>query len=102
MRRHLKNHWVLDADGVPRQAATDDEALNAWIDPRRQIARDDVGDILVSTVFLVIDHNISGGKPVLFETMVFGGALDGEQERYETRAAAESGHATLVERVRNG
>jgi hypothetical protein len=32
--------------------------------------------------------------------MVFDGALDGEQERYTSRAAALAGHAAMVERVR--
>jgi len=37
---------------------------------------------------------------VLFETMVFGGKLDQEQERYCTYDEAEAGHKTMVERVR--
>ena len=32
--------------------------------------------------------------------MVFGGPLNGEQERYETRAQAEAGHRMWVERVK--
>jgi hypothetical protein len=36
----------------------------------------------VSTVFLGLDHNfLDKGKPVLFETMIFGGKRDQEQYR---------------------
>lgn len=60
-----------------------------------------LGDIKVSTVFLGIDHNYTEtGPPILFETMVFGGLLDQEQERYATMAEALSGHAAMVERVK--
>lgn len=54
----------------------------------------------VSTVHLVLDHGYDGGAPVIFETLVFGGALDQEMERYCTEAEAVAGHAAMVERVR--
>lgn len=50
----------------------------------------------VSTVFLGLDHNHRGGEPILFETMIFGGPLDGEQWRYHTYDQAERGHAEAV------
>lgn len=56
-------------------------------------------DILVSTVFLGIDHSFAFGlaaQPVLFETMVFAGdifpEMDGYTERYSTYAEAQAGH----------
>lgn len=55
----------------------------------------------VSTVFLGLDHNFSGrGDPVLFETMIFGGALDDGRWRYCTWADAERGHAEAVAQAR--
>lgn len=54
----------------------------------------------VSTVFLGIDHQYGSGKPILFETMVFGGLLDGEQVRYCTWEEAEAGHEEMVKRVK--
>ena len=52
-----------------------------------------IGWVRVSTVFLGIDHNWGGGEPLLFETMVFGGPLDGEIcLRYPTWDRAENGH----------
>lgn len=56
--------------------------------------------ITVSTVFLGIDHSFDDGAPLLFETMVFGGTLDGEMERYSTYEEALAGHKAMVKRVR--
>jgi hypothetical protein len=64
--------------------------------------RDEAGDdaIEVSTVFLGMDHNWrESGPPILFETLVFGGPLDGEMDRYCTRAEALDGHQEMCERV---
>jgi hypothetical protein len=68
----------------------------------RHVGLTEIGEeIRVSTVFLGIDHNFGVARdPVLFETMVFGGPLDGEQERYCTYDEAEKGHAVMVDRVR--
>ena len=66
----------------------------------RRVASDSIGDIDVSTVFLGIDHNWGGGPPLLFETMVFGGKFDQEQERYATWKQAEEGHKKMVEKVK--
>lgn len=49
----------------------------------------------VSTVFLGLDHAISG-PPILFETMVFNGPMDGHQIRYHTREEALAGHWEVV------
>lgn len=58
------------------------------------------GDIRVSTVFLGLDLNFFGsGPPILFETMVFGGPLDGEQDRCSTWDQAEAMHKDMVKRV---
>jgi hypothetical protein len=54
----------------------------------------------ISTVFLGIDHNLEGdGPPLLFETMVFGGKLDQEQDRYATYDEALAGHGAMKRRV---
>lgn len=68
-------------------------------DRYRLVRQTEVGDILVSTVFLGIDHSHSmSGTPILFETMVFGGpeSVDQQQIRYETWEQAEAGHASMV------
>lgn len=57
--------------------------------------------ILISTVFLGIDHGWGQKPPILFETMVFG--LDGNDE-YQTRCAtwdeAEVMHEKAIEYVK--
>ena len=58
-------------------------------------------DILVSTVFLGLNHNYGEGKPILFETMVFGGAHDEDMKRYCTWEEAEEGHKLMVDRVKS-
>lgn len=68
----------------------------------RRVALTQVGDIQVSTVFLGLDHSFGIGAPVLFETRVFGGPLDEEQDRYSTWDEAEAGHAAMVTRATAG
>lgn len=53
----------------------------------------------VSTVFMGIDMGfgfLDGSPPILFETMIFGGPLDGHVDRYATLAAARLYHAWYV------
>jgi hypothetical protein len=56
----------------------------------------DKGRVTVSTVFLALDHSFGDGPPVLWETMVFGGPADMDQQRYTSREAAEAGHVEAV------
>lgn len=48
--------------------------------------------LMVSTVFLGLDHNWGDGPPVLWETMIFGGPFNEYQERYRSRLDALRGH----------
>ena len=68
----------------------------------RVVAKDQVGNMRVSTVFLGIDHSFRAGPPILFETMIFGGPFDNDeyQERYSTWDQAVAGHKTALEIVR--
>lgn len=59
-----------------------------------------VGNVDVSTVFLGLDRSFGQGKPLLFETMVFGGPLDQECERCSSWEAAEKMHEKMCERVK--
>jgi len=68
----------------------------------RLIKVSDGGISKVSTVFLGIDHSfVGGGRPILFETMVFGGPLDEEMDRYCTMDQAEDGHDRMVQRCKD-
>lgn len=65
----------------------------------RIVRKTDMGTFLgtVSTVWLGIDHSWGRGeKPVIFETMIFGGPLDGEMGRYCTVEEATAGHEAWV------
>ena len=66
----------------------------------RVVAKDQCGNAKVSTVFLGVDYDFTGKKPLLFETMVFGGPYDGEEQRYSTWEEAEEGHKKVVSRLR--
>lgn len=69
-------------------------------DPKyRTVKKDVIGDILVSTVFLGLDHGYGSGKPVLFETMIFGGDHDDYQVRYCTWEEAEAGHERAIKLI---
>lgn len=67
----------------------------------RRVAYTQLVNATISTVFLALDHSFGeDGPPILFETMVFGGELDQEQERYSTWAEAEQGHERWVQKVK--
>lgn len=69
----------------------------------RFVAQSDLANgVRVSTVFLGMDHGWNmrpDARPVLFESMVFGGEDDEYQERYATWEEAEAGHKAIVERL---
>ena len=58
----------------------------------RIVRRDEIDGVRISTVFLGLDHAFSGGVPLLFETMIFGGEHDGYQTRAHTWDEAVAQH----------
>ena len=97
----MSGQWIL-RDGKP-VPATDLMEWAKWYETanqERRVAETLIGDMRVSTVFLALDHSFGEGAPILWETLVFGGPLDGEMERYAFREDAEAGHAAMVERVK--
>ena len=68
----------------------------------RRVALTAIGGSEVSTVFLGLNHNHRGGPPLLFETMIFGGPLDQEQDRCGTWDEAVALHERMCQRVRSG
>ncbi len=61
------------------------------------------GEVMVSTVWLGLDHQFGlDGPPLIFETMVFGGISDGELWRYHTNPEAVDGHQTACAYVFGG
>ena len=63
----------------------------------RRVARDERDGVVVSTVFLGLHHGraFGSGRPILFETMIFGGPHDQDQARYSTWTEATAGHAVM-------
>ena len=95
----MYDRYILQ-DGKPI-VSHDLIAWSSWLETAdRTVARDTIGESKVSTVFLGLDHQFGSGPPLLFETMVFGGPLDGEQEHYSTRQQALAGHAEMLRKVR--
>jgi len=69
----------------------------------RRVALDETPNGKVSTVWLGLDHAFSErAMPLIFETMVFGGPLDGECERYAFEEDAVAGHAAMLARCQDG
>ncbi len=80
----------------------DVEKWAEWVETaERQVAKGTYGKVVISTVFLGLDHNFGfGGKPLLFETMIFGGKHNEYQKRYSTWEEAEKGHIKALKLVK--
>lgn len=66
----------------------------------RHVARTEVRPgVMVSTVFLGIDHSFGTGKPLLFETMVFSDYGGDNEVRYATWDEAVAGHVAIVAKL---
>jgi hypothetical protein len=92
------DHYILDEEGEP--VAVDFMTWAEWFkagDKTRVVLQDHpTRDVLVSTVFLSLDHQWGQGPPVLWETMIFGGPFSQFQERYTSRLDALRGHALAL------
>lgn len=96
--------YILDEAGQPLRV-DDLETWARWFETSgdaRIVARTELDEARVSTVFLATDHQWGEGPPVLFETMIFGGPWDQSQWRWVSREAALAGHDRIVAAVRNG
>lgn len=67
----------------------------------RHVADETIDGVRVSTVFLGLDHSFGEGKPILFETMIFGGEHDQYQDRCSTWKEAEEMHKKAVALVKS-
>ncbi len=98
----MNAHYILNDDKSVTPVPSVIEWANWFEIADRQVARTKIPKLNagVSTVFLGVDHQWGVGPPILFETMIFGGGLDGYQERYSTWDEAVEGHARAVDKVR--
>jgi hypothetical protein len=99
----MPSHYILDKDGRIKRASA--LTWGIWFEKseNRIVKQEQFGDVMVSTVFLGLDHNFSGkGPPILWETMVFGGPLNQEMNRCSgNREQAEAMHDEMVQRVKD-
>jgi hypothetical protein len=107
------NPRYLDKQGKPITLAQWVVLSESWRcgHDYRRVGWTEVGDRIVSTVWLGLDHGF-GGPPMYFESAIFGpelrevGKLRGRREidvrdRYPSLRAALRGHAALVEELRS-
>ena len=89
-------YYMLDKNDNVTQ--TTDIAIwgNYFEKQDRKIADTELENGRLSTVFLGLDHAFDGGPPKIFESMFFGGPLDGEMRRYSTKDEALDGHAEML------
>lgn len=93
--------YILNRKGEPEPCA-DVRKWASWFEyADRRVAFDKLPTADVSTVFLGLDHASGTGAPVLWETLVIGGKLDGDTQRYTSKDDAIAGHKATVNRVRS-
>lgn len=100
-----KDKWILDENNnaIPATLMEWGEFLETPAD-RRRIGRDEIDGLLISTVFLGLDHSFDGSLDI-FETMVFSHEGSGNEiycDRYATWKEAEEGHKKAVQWVIDG
>jgi hypothetical protein len=72
----------------------------------KRVAEDTIGGVWISTVWVGLDMNFMGGRPLIFETMAFdkdGDVVDFQGRdtwRYGTEAEAISGHEAVAAEAR--
>ena len=79
---------------------------SAWFDSAFKdvelIAESRLGGSTVSTRFLALSMTLAkDSPPMVFETMVNGGWLDSERERFSSLLEATAGHESWVQRVKD-
>lgn len=101
----MNDKYILDADGRTPIECDDVLVWACWFEKHehRRVARTKLPwGTVISTVFLALNHNWSDhGAPILWETMIFGGACHDFQRRYSSYRQAIIGHNVAVEMARS-
>lgn len=103
-------HYLLDKNKEPYKVSIE-EYLEKLLEIDKHVAYDVVEDekgneVRISTVFLAMDHgwgvrsNNRNYKPVLWETMIFGGEHNDYQKRYSSHKSALIGHNKALQLVK--
>lgn len=97
----MSDYYILDEQHNVVPAKDVMEWAKMWENGTLIVDQTRIDDVRISTVFLGLNHGWHDhGPPIVFETMIFGGAHDDYQERYATWDEAVAGHATAVALVR--
>lgn len=105
--KNMFKHWILVNDKLK---VVDLMTWSKWIENRdgksdgRITERTLIGKVLVSTVFLGLDHSFGGKVPILWETMIFNSrlkVLKNYQVRYSSLKNAQKGHKEAVKFAKN-
>lgn len=95
--------YILDGE---RHVPCDDPVVwQTWMShsQERTVARDVIGEVLVSTVFTGVDMGAGAtGVAMLYQSIVMGLPGRSESRIYSTRALAQRGHDELCDMVRGG
>lgn len=99
----MERYFRLDAEDCPVREL-DRESWARWMvdeanRPLLDVAKTDVGHIRISTIFYGYDE-FGFDPPLVWETQIEGGCLDGHTERYSSRQDARLGHERWVQLVR--
>ena len=97
----LDNYYYNLINGRPVPVSFEEWIFHSDEESWRVGLTDCGNNVTVSTVFLGLNHNWGDGEPLLYETMVFGGKLHDETERYTTVEQAREGHERMVQRVKD-
>lgn len=90
-------YYTLDKNNKPVPSTI--EKYCEWIEQnptKKALKQETIDESYISTVFLGLDHAWNSDVPVLWETMIFGGAFDQYQERYTSVEDALKGHEYAV------
>jgi len=95
----MPSKYILE--GKIAKPTTDLIQWAKWFEKaNRYVRKTDLSDgVSISTVFIGIDYSIFGDKPLLFETMIFGGQHDLFCKRYSTWEEAENGHEEAIKLI---
>lgn len=97
--------YILDENNKPIKSSVL-EAMQ-WMEDnldKKAVKQESISDVRISTVFLGLDHSFpwdNENKPVLWETMIFGGEHDQNQYRYTSYEEALEGHQRAIDLVKN-
>lgn len=96
----MNDNYILDGHEVKKVDVTEWAKWFGTAD--RKVKNTEIEGVRISTVFLGLDHSFGSGPPLLFETLVFDGPMDGEMNRYSTWDQAEKGHNEMVAKIKKG